>query len=138
MPLRPLPDLPHQWQGSTWGDHLEPQGDTPTPHDAPLHLQHQDERRQRQDERRQRQTRPPDLGARDTRYFLRAIVVLEPLRKAFGRLSGWGPSGTCAAMLGHCGLLLPTMPLLSAARVVTGLAIVPVGGSGCITSIIRG
>jgi hypothetical protein len=46
------------------------------------------------------------------------------------RLSGLVPSGTVVAMVGSCGLLLPTMPLMSAARVCTWRAQFPVGAVG--------
>src|SRR5215471_9801396 len=50
--------------------------------------------------------------------------------KRLTRLSAWVPSGTFVAMWGSCVLLLPTMPLISAARVVTCRATVPVGWPG--------
>ena len=52
------------------------------------------------------------------------------LAKRLTRLSGWVPSGTCAAILGSWVLLLPTMPLISAARVVKCRATWPVGSPG--------
>src|SRR5215813_4045187 len=52
------------------------------------------------------------------------------LAKRLTRLSGLVPSGTLVAMWGSWVLLLPTMPLISAARVVKCLAIVPVGWPG--------
>src|SRR5437879_13820905 len=52
------------------------------------------------------------------------------LAKRLTRLSGLVPLGTFAAMCGSCVLLLPTMPLMSAARVIKCLATVPVGWPG--------
>ena len=51
------------------------------------------------------------------------------LAKRLTRLSGLVPSGTWAAIWGSCVLLLPTMPLISAARVVKCLATLPVGSA---------
>src|SRR5919202_2500258 len=50
--------------------------------------------------------------------------------KRLPRLSAWVPSGTCIAIWGRCVLLLPTMPLIRAARVVKCRATVPVGWPG--------
>src|SRR4030095_410721 len=52
------------------------------------------------------------------------------LAKRLTRLSGFVPSGTWVAMWGRCVLLLPTMPLISAASVVKCLTTVPVGWPG--------
>src|SRR6266436_4966012 len=52
------------------------------------------------------------------------------LAKRLTRLSGLVPSGTFVATLGSWVLLLPTIPLMSAARVVKCLATVPVGWPG--------
>jgi hypothetical protein len=98
MSLRTFPDLPHQWQGSTLVDYMEHQGDTPTPHDAPIH---------HQDERLQRQTCQQDLGERDKIYFLRAMVVLEPSRKAFGPAFGLGTIGHVRGNVGQLRALAP-------------------------------
>src|SRR6266478_3713560 len=49
------------------------------------------------------------------------------LAKRLTRLSGLVPLGTFAAMRGSWVLLLPTMPLISAARVIKCLATVPDG-----------
>jgi hypothetical protein len=46
------------------------------------------------------------------------------------RLSGLVPSGTREATVGNCVLLLATIPLIRAARVVTCLARFPVGSLG--------
>src|SRR2546423_12601750 len=58
------------------------------------------------------------------------------LAKRLTRLSGLGPLGTFAAMCGSWVLWLPTMPLMSAARVVKCLATMPVGWPAypCITA----
>src|SRR5215467_10446371 len=59
------------------------------------------------------------------------MVVLPTHRaKRLTRLSGLAPSGTWAAILGNCVLWLPTMPLMSAAKVVKCLAILPCGTAG--------
>src|SRR4030095_5918292 len=50
--------------------------------------------------------------------------------KRLTRLSGLGPLGTFAVICGSWVLLLPTMPLMSAARVLKGLATVPDGWPG--------
>src|SRR5215475_14222122 len=50
--------------------------------------------------------------------------------KRLTRLSGLVPLGTFAAMYGSWVLLLPTMPLMSAARVIKCLATVPEGWPG--------
>src|SRR5215475_11486284 len=50
--------------------------------------------------------------------------------KRLTRLSGLVPLGTFAAMCGSWVLLLPTMPLMSAARVIKCLATVPDGWPG--------
>src|SRR5262245_25045371 len=50
--------------------------------------------------------------------------------KRLTRLAGLVPLGTFAAPCGSWGLLLPTMPLLSAARVSKCLATVPDGWPG--------
>src|ERR1043166_8333420 len=52
------------------------------------------------------------------------------LVKRLTRLSGLVPLGTFAAMCGSWVLLLPTIPLISAARVVRCLATVPDGWPG--------
>src|SRR5438093_8872560 len=52
------------------------------------------------------------------------------LAKRLTRLSGLVPSGTFVAMWGSWVLLLPTMPLMSAARVLKCLATVPDGWPG--------
>ncbi len=52
------------------------------------------------------------------------------LVKRLTRLSGLVPSGILVATLGSWALLLPTIPLMSAASVVKCLATVPVGWSG--------
>ena len=98
MPLRTFPDLPHQWKGSTLVDHMEHQGDTPAPHDAPIH---------HQDERLQRQTCQQDLGERDKIDFLRDLVVLEPPRKAFGSDFGLGTIGHVRGNVGQLRALAP-------------------------------
>ena len=46
MPLLALAHHPREGQRSSFIDHMDHQGDTPTPHDTPIH--HQDERLQRQ------------------------------------------------------------------------------------------
>jgi hypothetical protein len=73
MALLALTHQPRHRQGSTFVDHMEHQGDTPTPHDAPIH---------HEDERLPRQMRQEDLGERDTRPFLCDLVVPEPPRTA--------------------------------------------------------
>ncbi len=50
--------------------------------------------------------------------------------KRLTRLSGLAPSGILVATLGSWVLLLPTIPLMSAASVVKCLATVPVGWPG--------
>jgi hypothetical protein len=45
--------------------------------------------------------------------------------KRFTRLSGLVPWGTCVAILGNWVLWLPTMPLISAAKVVKCLTTLP-------------
>src|ERR671931_690576 len=50
--------------------------------------------------------------------------------KRLPRLSAWVPSGTFIAIWGRCVRLLPTMPLIRAARVVKCRATVPVGWPG--------
>src|SRR5438093_3769123 len=59
------------------------------------------------------------------------------LAKRLTRLSGLIPLGTFAAMWGSCVLLLPTMPLMSAARVIKCLATGPDGwpGLGCLNRL---
>src|SRR5262249_39675901 len=52
------------------------------------------------------------------------------LVKRFTRLSGLALSGMCVATLGSWVRLLPTIPLMSAASVVTCLATMPVGWLG--------
>src|SRR5215510_10881119 len=52
------------------------------------------------------------------------------LVKRLTRLSGLVPLGTFAAMCGNWVLLLPTMPLMSAAKVIKCLATVPDGWPG--------
>src|SRR6266705_728814 len=52
------------------------------------------------------------------------------LVKRLTRLAGLVPSGSFVATLGSWVLLLPTIPLMSAARVVKCLATVPVGWPG--------
>src|SRR5438067_12210710 len=52
------------------------------------------------------------------------------LAKRLTRLSGLVPLGTFAAMCGSWVLLLPTIPLMSAARVIKCLATVPDGWPG--------
>src|SRR5439155_25705012 len=52
------------------------------------------------------------------------------LAKRLTRLSGLVPSGTFVAMWGSWVLLLPTIPLMSAARVIKCLATVPDGWPG--------
>ena len=52
------------------------------------------------------------------------------LVKRLTRLSGLVPSGILVATLGSWVLLLPTIPLMSAASVVKCLATVPVGWPG--------
>src|SRR5262245_40974084 len=52
------------------------------------------------------------------------------LVKRLTRLSGLVPSGILVATLGSWVLLLPTIPLMSAASVVTCLALRPVGWPG--------
>src|SRR6266567_8014615 len=52
------------------------------------------------------------------------------LVKRLTRLSGLAPSGILVATLGSWVLLLPTIPLMSAASVVKCLATVPVGWPG--------
>jgi len=58
------------------------------------------------------------------------MSIVEPPRKGLTRLSGLVPLGTFAAMCGNWVLLLPTMPLMSAARVIKCLATVPDGWPG--------
>ena len=50
--------------------------------------------------------------------------------KRLTRLSGRASAGLLVAMLGRWGLLLPTVPLMSAASVVKCLAMLPVGWPG--------
>src|ERR1700704_1063285 len=50
--------------------------------------------------------------------------------KRLTRLSGLVPSGTFVAMWGSWLLLLPTMPLISAAKVLRWRGEVPLGGGG--------
>ena len=52
-------------------------------------------------------------------HLLQDVLVIDPPGKPLTRLSGLVPSGTLVAMVGSCVLLLPTMPLMSAARVCT-------------------
>ena len=52
------------------------------------------------------------------------------LVKRLTRLSGLAPSGMLVATLGSWVLLLPTIPLMSAASVVKRLTTVPVGWPG--------
>src|SRR5574341_906492 len=52
------------------------------------------------------------------------------LAKRLTRLSGLVPSGTCVAILGNWVLWLPTMPLMSAAKVVKCRATLPFGVAG--------
>src|SRR5262245_39706157 len=57
--------------------------------------------------------------------------------KRLTRLSGLVPLGTCVAILGNWVLWLPTMPLISAAKVVKCLTTLPLGTSGepCIKAL---
>src|SRR5262252_8230841 len=65
------------------------------------------------------------------KYHCAVIVSLSIHRaKRLTRLSGLVPLGTCAATLGNCVLLLATMPLIKAARVVQRRAHRPWGSPG--------
>jgi hypothetical protein len=66
-----------------------------------------------------------DLGVRDKVDLLGDGGVVHHRAKRLTRLSGLVPLGTCVAILGNWGLWLPTMPLISAAKVFTCLAILP-------------
>ena len=61
VPLCTLPDLPRQRQRTPFIDHMDHEGDTAAPHNAPIH---------HQDQRLQRQMRQQDLSIRDKIYFL--------------------------------------------------------------------
>ena len=52
------------------------------------------------------------------------------LAKRLTRLAGFVPLGTFAAMVGSCVLLLPTMPLMSAAKVTEVAGEVALGLDG--------
>src|SRR5713101_7975288 len=56
-------------------------------------------------------------GTKDISSKMRALS--SHLAQRLTRLSGLVPSGTLVAMVGRCVLLLPTMPLMRAARVCT-------------------
>src|SRR4030095_6469598 len=85
-------------QGSTFVDHMEHQGDTPTAHYAPIH---------HKDKRLQRQMRQQDLRARDKIPFLRDLVVPEPPRKAFDPALGLGTIGHVSGNVGQLRALAP-------------------------------
>ena len=63
------------------------------------------------------------------RQFLGTTAYSLGVTNAVPMLKGV-PLGTCAAMCGSWVLLLPTMPLMSAARVIKCLATVPDGWPG--------
>src|SRR5262245_17682063 len=71
------------------------------------------------------------LSAYGKTYLSSKIRAVSSHRvKRLTRLSGLAPSGMLVATLGRWGLLLPTIPLMSAASVVKCLVPVPVGGPG--------
>src|SRR5262249_44942987 len=71
------------------------------------------------------------VSADGQKYIASKMRPLSSQRaKRLTRLSGLGPVGTCAATVGHWVLVLATIPLISAARVVKCRAHRPWGSPG--------
>ena len=73
---------------------------------------------------------PQDVRIGQKVHLLQDMGVVDPPRKAFDTAFGFGAVGHVAAMCGSWVLLLPTIPLMSAARVIKCLATVPDGSPG--------
>ena len=121
MPLGTVAPTPREGQGAPLRDHVEPQCQAAPAAGTALHDYHQGLEGSLCQEERDRGEHIP---------LLPEALVVEPSGKRCPRLSGLGPSGIVVAPLGRGVLLLPTIPLLSAASVVKCLATVPVGWPG--------
>jgi hypothetical protein len=72
--LGALTDLPGQRQGSTFIDHMEHQGDTPAPHDTPIH---------HEDPRLHNQMPQQEIDIRHKIHCISDMAVPDPPGKAF-------------------------------------------------------
>ena len=82
MPLLALAHQPREGQRSSFIHYMDHQGDTPTPHHAPIH---------HQDERLQRQRRQQDLSEGEKIDLGGDVVVPQPSGKAFDPTFWLGP-----------------------------------------------
>src|SRR5688572_1320134 len=109
MTLGALPHHPRQGQSSAFIDHVQHQGTTASTHPTAIHDQYQ---------RLQSQAGQQHLSIRQKINLFLDLLIVEPSRQAFDPTLELALTAILVAMLGSWLLLLPTMPLINAARVV--------------------